>query len=92
MSAPLRGRQALSPRPCGPRAHSATWPHSGEVSCPEHRPHTSVSRVLLGGEQGFSASFTLTEGFLPVTPAPQQTPIPSLPQPLGLPLAGPEGP
>lgn len=42
--------------------------------------------------KGARLLFTLTKGFLPVNPAPQQAPTPCLPQPLGLPLAGPEGP
>lgn len=63
----------------------------GQSCCPRAAlPRASVCRAKPWEERGFVASFMLTKDFQ-CCQTTASSPFPSLPQPLGLPLAGPEG-
>lgn len=56
------------------------------------RPAVCLPEQSAEPREGSEASLYADKGLSACQPAPQQAPIPCLPQPLGLPLAGPKGP
>lgn len=87
------------PAPRGRTAEAATWFCLGELSAMSESGHCPVQACRAPASprkpepgEGSEAALCADEGLSACPPGSSASPHPCLPQPLGLPLAGPEGP